>query len=184
MITNEERELLIKERDSLKLELLKLKKDKFSIVKEFNQNVPSSVTARILVIEQRLSEIKQLVREAHVALDHNLEVNYALIKETFGISFFTQFKAELKRRLKNEPAVRLSINIEESNRCLEENRRLKKLLVENNNKITNIRKALNNYINKNITDINKGEFLKNISELNRSVPSLSDIESERVKQHY
>jgi len=180
-MTTEEQHQLEAERDNIKLKLAELKAKKNAYLK--NQS-PPSLTKEILHFERRLSEIRGLLRVSSDDIELSINNMKSLIKETFGVSFYTNFMSEIKRRRENLPAIKLSVDIERSQECIEENKSLRKLLIDYNKQLTDIRKALNNYINSKTPELNKADFLKDISELNRSVPPIIAIQAERLKHKY
>jgi len=149
----------------------------FSLLSKEQKERRALLTDKIQLLEKELIAVKKCYRG-----DNNrFDILKDLLKETLTPTIYDQISSELNRRVDGEPPTRIPLNIEASQKAIEKNKFLMKELSWYSNALMDARRGINKYIFDNEPEINKADFLKSVSELNKCAPTVSDIEKRSFK---
>lgn len=124
---------------------------------------------RYASIEGRLAELKQILKTANPGHDYFKDI----ICESMGNEYVRRVIEECKRRRGGQPPIKVSARIP-----IPAVRTYKMELLKMYELAISARKALNKWISDNEPKINKADYLKSVSEINKSLPPLSVLEKE------
>lgn len=144
----------------------------FSHFSKENREKRSNLSAKVIDIESKISEINKSINDDNKKYDILVD----LIKETLTPDIYFQIKQELNRRIDGEHPTRVSLNIEDCQKAKIKNKSLMNELIWHSEQLISARRSINKYISEKEPEVNKADFLKDVSALNKSIPPLSEIE--------
>lgn len=127
---------------------------------------------RVSEIEIELFKLKSERRNALTAIAEENELLKTVLEETFGADFVKKVFIEIERRSENKPPLKVSIPTTKV-------KTFKNELIECYKMIMQARETINIYIRQKEPEINKADYFKQVSELNRCLPPLQNLSIEK-----
>jgi hypothetical protein len=121
-------------------------------------------------IESRLASIKVQKRELRGPSEDYTFIR-TILTETFGTEFKIKLFAEVGRRNRGEPPIKVSAPHTAT-------KSYKAELMQLYNRLIEARKKINNFIDGNEPEINKAEYFQKMAPLSKCLPSLQDLQKE------
>lgn len=118
-------------------------------------------------------EINLLIRSKAAS---NHEAWKDVLKEIFPMETFKVINEEIERRERGLTPKKLPISAPDLQRKKEIQKIVKDTISDYHSKLLSARAALNEYINVNIDNSSKADFLAKVSKINRSLPTISELE--------
>lgn len=131
----------------------------------------SLLAGRVAEIEVRLHAIKKETVQARIDSDIKFGILMDIIKQSLGEKYLLELMREVRRREEGQPEFKVPYGVKEKSgrSYLEEYKKAIALLIS-------ARRSINAYIEKNEPEINKADYLKSVSEINKSIPPVRELE--------
>lgn len=166
---------LVKELIELKVQLtdFNLTDSRFSVQPEGTLKLRSIYTRRTKEIEAEIVGINKKINAKH----SNEKKFNEVLRELLGGDFLHEIFMEAKNRFEGGTPNRLLLPKDE--KAVIKNTNIRKRLKDYHNMIIEARKAINTYIWENEPEINKADFLKSVSRINKCLPTIAEIERDK-----
>lgn len=154
---------------------------KINIDDEFKEKITNRkiITKEIQKIERSLTDINKQIRDLNVQINSNQDNDYIAIKkilrEVLNNDQMEAIYAEMQNRRIGLPPTKISIGLDNSINQKQEAEKFRKIAKDALDKLLAARKLLASVMDDGMEKFDKGYFLKVMSPLNKSFPTVNEI---------
>jgi uncharacterized protein (UPF0216 family) len=142
---------------------------------------------QILVKEQKALEQILIKNKKHITESDSKDTLWKstyndVLFDSLGKSNLNLLRDECLRRIQGkEPSKITLFGISTSLQSdKDEIKRLRKMLEENNKKMQEARKSIDRFISANEPDVNKADYIRSVSEINKCLPPLQELQKVKI----